>query len=97
MPRVIITENASQGLERCRRFLAEKNPRAARRAAQAIARQLEILETNPEIGRPLADYPLVRELIIGFGDSGYLALYRYEPGLNMVHVLAFRHQKEVYY
>ena len=93
----MITENASRGLERCRRFLAEKNPRAARRATQAIARQLKILETNSEMGRLLADYPLVRELIIGFGDSGYIALYRYEPGLNMVHVLAFRQQKEVNY
>lgn len=95
MPRVIIAEGAAQGLERCRRFLAEKNPQAARRAAQAIARQLMILETNPEAGRPLADHPDLRELVIGFGDSGYLALYRYEPGQNMVYVLAFRHQKEV--
>jgi len=30
VPRIIITEHAARGLERCRRFLAEKNPRAAR-------------------------------------------------------------------
>ncbi len=55
------------------------------------------LETNPDIGRPLVDHPTLRELVIGFGDSGYLALYRHNPGLNMVYVLAFRHQKEVDY
>lgn len=97
MPRVIITESAAQGLERCRCFLAEKNPHAARRAAQAIERQLMLLETNPDIGRPLADHPTLRELVVGFGDSGYLALYRYDPGLDVVYVLAFRHQKEVDY
>lgn len=97
MPRVIITENAAQGLERCRCFLAEKNPQAAKRAARAIERQLRLLETSPDIGRPLADLPVLRELVIGFGDSGYLALYRHEPELGTVYVLAFRHQKEVNY
>ena len=97
MPRVIITENAAQGLERCRHFLAEKNPQAARRAAQAIERQFKLLETNPSIGRPLADPPALRELIIGFGDTGYIALYRHEVELDAVYVLAFRHQKEAGY
>lgn len=97
MPRVIITENAAQGLERCRRFLAEKNPQAARRAAEAIGRQFMLLETNPGIGRPLADHPALRELIIGFGDTGYIALYRHDVELDAVYVLAFRHQKEAGY
>ena len=97
MPRVIITENAAQGLERCRRFLAEKNPQAARRAAQAIERQFMLLETNPGIGRPLADHPALRELVIGFGNTGYIALYRHNVELDAVYVLAFRHQKEAGY
>jgi len=94
VPRVIITENAVQGLARCRRFLAEKNPQAARRAAQAIGRQFTLLETNPGIGRPLADHPALRELVIGFGDSGYIALYRHDVELDAAFVLAFRHQNE---
>ena len=100
-PQVIITENAAQGLERCRRFLAEKKPRSARRAAQAIGRQFTLLKTNPDIGRPLARHPQLSELVIGFEDSGYIALYHYELEPNMVYVLAFRqyvlsfrHQKE---
>jgi hypothetical protein len=36
----------------------------------------------------------LRELVIPFGDSGYAALYRHEPTLDLVYVLAFRHQKE---
>ncbi len=97
MPRIIITEVAAQGLERCRLFLSEKNPQASIRAGQAIKRQLTLLETEPEIGRPFDDLPELRELMILFGDSGYVALYRHEMAANAVYVLAFRHQKEVGY
>jgi len=95
--RVIITEGAAQGLEYCRAFLAEKNPQAAKRAGQAIERQFMQLETNPNIGRPLNDQPELRELVIEFGDSGYVALYRYQREIDTVYVLAFRHQKEAGY
>jgi hypothetical protein len=35
-----------------------------------------------------------RELIISTGASGYLALYRYDPGQDTVFVLAVRSQRE---
>jgi len=97
VPRVIITEGASQGLEHCRQFLATKNPFSVKRAAQIIERQFALLETTPDIGRPLPDLPVLRELVINFGDSGYVALYRHEPADDVIHVLAFRHQKEAGY
>ena len=94
MPHVIITAGAAQGLERCRRFLADKSPEAAQRAGQAISRQFRLLQDAPAMGRPLSEEPDLRELVIGFGDSGYVALYRYEPDDDAVYVLAFRHQRE---
>ena len=94
MSQLIVTEGAVAGLERCRQFLDTKAPGAARRAANAIAQQLQMLEQVPHMGRPLPDLPEVRELIIPFGDTGYIALYRYEPADDAVYVLAFRHQKE---
>jgi plasmid stabilization system protein ParE len=103
VPRVIVTEGAAEGLERCRRFLAEKNPQAASRAGLAIEHQFALLETTAEIGRPLADLDLselyieLRELIIPFGDSGYVALYRVDADSDTVYILAFRHQKEAGY
>lgn len=97
MPRLIITEGAVLGLERCWHFLEAKNPLAAQRAGQAIERQLAILEINPEIGRPVEDIAVLRELVIGFGDSGYVALYRSDLENDVVYVLAFRHQKEAGY
>jgi plasmid stabilization system protein ParE len=84
-------------LERCRRFLAAKNPQAAGRAGQIIEKHFAILETDPDIGRPFPDLPELRELIIAFGDSGYIALYRHDPARDSVYVLAFRHQKEAGY
>lgn len=97
MPRVIITEGAAEGLERCRKFLAAKVREAARQAGQVIEQQFLLLETTPDIGRPLPEMPALRELVITFGDSGYVALYRHEPADNAVYILAFRHQKEAGY
>ncbi|AWK15726.1 type II toxin-antitoxin system RelE/ParE family toxin [Candidatus Fukatsuia symbiotica] len=92
--KIIITEGAAQGLERCRHFLAEKNPLASIRAGQSIEKQFVLLEKEPEMGRPLDDQPTLRELMIPFGKSGYVALYRFEAETDSVYVLAFRHQKE---
>jgi len=97
VPRIIVTEGAAVGLERCRRFLDTKDPEAARRAGQAIERQFLLLETATGIGRPFPEMPELRELLIAFGDSGYVALYRHEPADDTVYVLAFRHQKEAGY
>ena len=95
MPRVIVTEGAIEGLERCRQHLGRRSPDSARRAAQVIARQFMLLETQPTIGRPASGSPLdLRELIIPFGDTGYVALYRHDPADDAVYVIAFRHQRE---
>jgi plasmid stabilization system protein ParE len=97
VPQIIITQGAVKGLKRCRTFLAEKNPQAAIRAAQAIKHSFTLLQAEPEIGRPLDELPELRELIIPFGESGYIALYRYEVKTNVLYILAFRHQKEAGY
>lgn len=85
------------GLERRRRFLAEKSPEVAKRAGEVIQRHLLLLESSPDIGRPDEEVLVWRELLIPFGDSGFVTLYRHEPADNAVYLLAFRHQKEVGY
>ena len=97
MPQVIVTEGAAVGLERCRRFFAGKAQEAARRAGQAVERKFLLLETAPDIGRPFPEMPELRELVMAFGDSGYVALYHHEATDDAVYVLAFRHQKEAGY
>lgn len=97
MPRVIVTEGATPGLERCRKFLREKSPLAMIRAAQAIEYHFALLEAEPKIGRPFEDLPALRELLIPFGDSGYVALYYFDENTESVYILAFRHQREAGY
>ena len=84
-------------MDRCRRLLADRDKRASERAARAIADHLERLEDHPEIGRPFPDAAEMRELISPFGDSGYVALYRYDRAKDCIVVLAFRHQREAGY
>ena len=79
-------------MERLHAFLRPKNPAAARRAAAAISEAVRALEQHPGIGRPVEEMPEYRELLIDFGDSGYVALYR--PAGDQVTVLALRHQRE---
>ncbi|MFZ4539708.1 type II toxin-antitoxin system RelE/ParE family toxin [Propionivibrio sp.] len=57
---------------------------------------MQILILQPGIGRPVLDLPPeFRELVIDFGDSGYIARYHVSP--DLVTVLAIRHQREVGY
>ena len=97
MPRLIITEGAALGLERCRTFLDEKSAQASARAGQTIAARLLMLETTPQMGRPFDMELALRELPIAFGGSGYIALYRFDPDSDAVYVLAIRHQREAGY
>lgn len=96
MPQVTLAVTALRDLERLREFLRPKNPAAAKRAATAIIKAIQVLAAHPKIGRPAEEMSIeYRELIIDFGDSGYIALYRCKG--NAVTILSFRHQKEAGY
>lgn len=97
VPRLIVTEDAASDLERCRSYLAERNPLAANRAANVIIDKLRLLEKYPAIGRPVRSRLDLRELVIRFGASGYLALYLHVQADDVVYVVAIRHQREVGY
>jgi plasmid stabilization system protein ParE len=97
VPRLIVTEAARTGLERCRIFLSSRNPAAARKASQVIAEAFKMLMDNPELGRRIDDSEVLRELLIGFGATGYVALYTYNAKTDTVLILAFRHQREAGY
>ena len=93
MPRLIWTGPALADVQRLYRFLASKSPDAARRAVGAIRSQVRILETQPGLGRALAETdPEYRTWPIHFGESGYLILYRFDS--RQVSILALRHQRE---
>jgi plasmid stabilization system protein ParE len=93
--RVVYSRHAVANLERAFAFLAENHPDVAVAAAGAIQSAVAALAQHPLIGR-LVDRQL-RELVISFGRTGYVALYRFVPARDEVRVLALRHQRELDY
>jgi plasmid stabilization system protein ParE len=93
MPGLIWSPAALKDVQRLYRFLASKNPDAAKRAVQAIRQEVKILQLQHGLGRPVEDMEdKYRDWIIDFGDSGDVA--RYRVAADTVIVLAVRHQKE---
>jgi toxin ParE1/3/4 len=60
-----------------------------------ILQAVEVLTTSPLIGRPVEGG--MRELVIGHGSRGYVALYRYVTEADTVFLLAVRSQREAGY
>ena len=91
--KIIWTRLATQDLFRLFDFLQENNPQAAFKAIETIREYIQRINHYPLIGRPFM-YAEVeyRELIIGFGSSGYIAVYRIIA--DQVYIVALRHQKE---
>lgn len=54
-----------------------------------------MLARHPLIGRRTEGE--LRELVISFGKTGYVALYRFLPAQDQVRILAVRHQRELDY
>ena len=93
---VVWSQRAIEDVQRLYQFLAEKNINAAKAAMTAILHKAEILDVQPNAGRPANDLePEHRELVIPCGASGYVMLYEI-LGENVI-VLAVRHQKEAGY
>lgn len=91
--KVVYSARALAHLERSFKFLLEENPDAAMLAATAIRSAIDVLEDHPLIGHEL-EHDL-RELVISFGQTGYIALYRFLPHREEVRILAIRHQREL--
>ena len=67
---------------------------AAQRAIAAISDAFVPLRPAPMIDRLVEGHEALRELVIDFGATGYLALYCFEPPWNVVTILAIKHQRE---
>ena len=94
--KVRLAPSAQQDLERVYQFLLNKDEATAQLAMQAIEDSYEVLARSPFICRKAGDGshgPLLRELIIDFGSSGYLALFEIEDDQTIT-ITAVRHQLE---
>ncbi len=92
--RVRFAPSAAEDLQRLFDYLAEQDLNAAERAREAIGLSIEILQAFPfSCRKATPENPFLRELIIDFGNSGYVALFEVENA-KTVTVLAVRHQRE---
>ena len=97
---VRFTREAQQDLERLFDFVIERELARdggdldlAELAIAAIQAAMGVLERFPFTCRKAGDNPFVRELVIPFGNTGYVALFEIVDGQN-VWVGAVRHQRE---
>ena len=95
MAQVVYSARALENLERAFELLLAENPATAIAAAEAIESAVDNLAAHPLVGRRVEGD--LRELIISFGATGYVALYRFVVLDDQVRVLALRHQREIGY
>jgi plasmid stabilization system protein ParE len=93
------TRQAAEDLERLYDFVLERELDSngdlalASRALEAIEHGTFALAFSPFTCRKAGDSPFIRELVIPFGASGYVALFDIEASDSIV-VAAVRHQRE---
>ena len=91
---VRLTPEGAEDIKRLFAFLAARDLAAARRARAAIKTAFLLLRHSPFSCRKAAqDQPLLRELVIPFGSSGYVALFEIDDASHVT-ILAVRHQRE---
>jgi plasmid stabilization system protein ParE len=80
-------------IERALQCLREVNSAAALDAVTAIQSAVDNLKAHPLIGRRIEGE--LRELVISYGQTGYLALYRFVVAQDQARILSVRHQREL--
>ncbi|WP_213948985.1 type II toxin-antitoxin system RelE/ParE family toxin [Luteibacter sp. dw_328] len=87
------TDAALTDLRRLMDFIDELDATLADRALDAIVRASALLESFPFTCRKASpDNPFLRELVVSFGATGYVALFDITG--NRVTIVALRHQRE---
>jgi plasmid stabilization system protein ParE len=91
---------ADEDLERLFDFVLQRELESAtgdldipERALQAIREGIGFLSSSPFAGRKVGQSPFIRELVITFGRSGYVALYEIVDDSTVI-IGAIRHQRE---
>ena len=98
--RVRLTRQAQADLQRLFDFIIERELAShtgeleiADRALTAIRAGFETLQSLPFTCRKAGDSPFLRELVISFGATGYIALFEILDEQEVV-IAAVRHQHE---
>jgi plasmid stabilization system protein ParE len=92
---IVFSEEAFADLERILEFLLQTSSEHASEAFHDIRIAVDVLGKHPLVGGRIESR--IRELVISWGNAGYLALYRFAPALDVVRILRIRHQREAGY
>ena len=92
MARIELAPKIALDFERILGHLQSFGVAEATARIQGIIAAIDVLARSPMIGRPATGK--LRELVIGRGVRGYVALYHYDELLDVAFVLAIRHQRE---
>ena len=95
MARIELAGKVLQDFERFVDHLLRVGAEDAPERIEEIIQALDILSHSPLIGRPVKGGN--RELVIGRGARGHVALYRFVDVIDTVFVLAIRSQREAGY
>lgn len=87
------SSDAADDVRRVREFLSAKNPDAAKRALAEIFATLEKVHVFPGLGKPTENID-VRQIVVPFGNTGYIVRYTVRPGSGNVLVLRIWHGRE---
>lgn len=98
--KVTFSESAAQDLDELFDFVLQRELDSETgdldlpaRALQAIEDGVKLLSTSPFACRKAGSSPFLRELVIPFGRSGYVALFEIVDAHHVI-VGAVRHQRE---
>jgi plasmid stabilization system protein ParE len=94
---IVYDEGAQADLERIFEFNFERDPASALDHYESITEAVAILDRHPGIGRRVRPASTLRELVISYGKTGYVALYEHQPLDDVVRIVALRHQREAGY
>ncbi len=92
MTRVVLSARVQHDLARIEQHLLSHDAADVEGRVAEILSGLAIPESHPLIGRKVAGDR--RELVIGRGSHGYVALYAYDAGADALVVAALRAQRE---
>jgi len=88
------TERARVDLTRLYAYLLDRYEDAAARVLEIIMQSVVLLEEFPFSCRKASGgNALLRELLVPFGSSGYVVLFRIDSDTSVT-ILAIRHQRE---
>lgn len=90
---VVYSPRAAEQFQRAIDALRDTQQKSA--VAASIRSAVDALGAHPFVGRRLEDD--LRELVISYGTTGFIALYRFVVHSGEVRVLALKHQREIGY